>query len=184
MTFLTDTADQAVILPLMLAIAAILAARRWWRGLIAWVSCTLCVSAAMLVLKLFFTACGPSLGFSHIRTPSGHTAAAAVVYGGLLALGAGRLTASLIAAALALIIGITRVTLGMHTIEEVIIGALVGVAGAVALEYFAGTRPARLQGWTLAGVTLAVLLVFHGLHLHAEPVIRRTALLHLWPLSA
>ncbi|MBV8525392.1 MAG: phosphatase PAP2 family protein, partial [Acetobacteraceae bacterium] len=184
MTFLTDAADQAVLLPLMLAIAAILAARRWWRGLIAWVSCTLCVSALMLVLKLVFTVCGASLGFSHIRSPSGHTAAAAVVYGGLLALGAGRLMAGLISAGLGLVIGITRVTLGMHTVEEVIIGGLVGVAGAVALEYLAGTRPPRLRGWPLAAVTLAVLIAFHGLHLHAEPVIHRAALLLIWPRSA
>ena len=36
LTFLTDFADQAVVLPVAVAIAFVLAVAGWWRGLIAW----------------------------------------------------------------------------------------------------------------------------------------------------
>ena len=36
MKFLTDFADQAVVLPMVAAVSVVLAAQGWWRGALAW----------------------------------------------------------------------------------------------------------------------------------------------------
>ena len=86
MTFITDLADQAVILPLVLAIGVALLVDGWRRGAAAWAVAVVATFAAMLVLKLFFLACSHALGTTDIHNPSGHVAAATVVTGGLATL--------------------------------------------------------------------------------------------------
>ena len=56
MKFLTDFADQAVILPLVFAIAAALAIQGWIRGAVVWLSVIFVTFGTILVLKLFFLA--------------------------------------------------------------------------------------------------------------------------------
>jgi hypothetical protein len=84
MQFITDFADQAVLLPLALCVAAWLvfsgcrlAARLWLLSLAA-------VLAAMVVLKLVVLGC--ISGTSALTSPSGHTATAVFVFGGIAAL--------------------------------------------------------------------------------------------------
>jgi membrane-associated phospholipid phosphatase len=165
-----------VILPLVLAIGCTLAALGWVRGALAWVLAVGATLALMLSLKLVAFACGPPV----LRSPSGHTAAAAVVLGGLaVVLGRGRHgRAALLAAGLGcVLIGISRLVLGVHTAPEVALGGTVGVAGAWALRWLAGTPPRGLRlGW-LAAVAVAVAVLFHDWHLDAEPRIHRVALL-------
>ena len=86
MTFLTDFADQAVILPMVFATAIALTMQGWRRAALAWVLVVGTTLATIVVLKLLFLACPASFGTSEIRTPSGHVAAATVVAGGLAAL--------------------------------------------------------------------------------------------------
>ena len=81
------------------------------------------------------------------------------------------LPAALIAA---VVIGVSRLVLGMHSVPEVVLGALVGLAGAAALLRFAGPPP-RLHVAPLVAVIMAVAVLFHGLHLPAEAAIRHTA---------
>jgi membrane-associated phospholipid phosphatase len=103
-------------------------------------------------------------------------AAATVVAGGLAGLLLqGRTTAMLLAALAALVIGISRLVLGVHSPTEVIIGACVGLAGAWVLLELAGPRPTRLDAWRVAVIAAIVALIFHGLHLPAEAHIRLTA---------
>ena len=176
MIFLTDFADQAVILPVVVAISITLLAQRWPRGAAAWVLAIVVTFAAMLVLKLVFLACSTNLGTDAIRTPSGHVAAATVIAGGLAGLLLqGRAIAMLLAALAALIIGISRLVLGMHSPAEVIIGACVGLAGACLLLKLAGPRPTRLDARRVAVIAAIVALIFHGLHLPAEAHIRLAA---------
>lgn len=187
--FLTDFADQAVVLPLAAAIAIGLAACGWRRGALAWIAAVAGTLGIMGVLKLASHACGPLLPGLHLRSPSGHTAAAAAVYGGLIALlgrrfldrpawlGAG---AVLCAAA----IGASRLALGVHSVIEVAIGGIVGVAGAFVLIRLAGRPPPALRPAPLVAAVLAVAVAFHGFHLPAEAAIRDSALVHIWPLSA
>ena len=176
MTFLTDFADQAVILPIALAVGVALFAQGWRRGAGAWALVIVTTFAAMLALKLVFIACSASLGTSNIRTPSGHVAAAAVVAGGIAALLLRRRSAALAMAALAaLVIGVSRLALGAHSPAEVLIGAGVGLAGALALPLLAGPAPKGLDARRVAVIAVAVVVIFHGMHLPAEAHIRSTA---------
>ncbi len=164
-----------MILPLVFAIGCTLAALGWGRGALAWSVAVGATLALMLLLKLVAFACGPPL----LRSPSGHTAAAAVVLGGLaVVLGRGRRRrVVLLAAAFAgVLIGVSRLVLRVHTAPEVALGGLVGVAGALALSHLAGPPPRGLRiGW-LAAVTVVVVVLFHGWHLDAEPRIHVAAL--------
>ncbi len=174
--FVTNFADQAVILPLVLAIGCTLAALGWVRGALAWVLAVSAILALMLSLKLVAFACGPP----ELRSPSGHTAAAAVVLGGLaVVLGHGRRgRAVLLAAGLGcVLIGISRLILGVHTAPEVAVGGTVGIGGALALRWLAGTPPRGLRPGWLAAVAVTVVVLFHGWHLDAEPRIHHVALL-------
>ncbi len=189
MSFFTDFADQAVILPLTFAIAVTLAVLGWFRGALAWTLAIGGTFGVMLGLKLVFIACGQMVPETGLRTPSGHTAAAAIVVGGLIALtglgSASRMTVAVLSAVgAAVLFGFSRLWLGAHTLSEVIVGGCVGSAGALVLVWLAGQPPASLRTDRLAAVVLAVVILFHGFHLPAEAEIYRTAhFLRVWPLS-
>ncbi|HEY6430411.1 MAG TPA: phosphatase PAP2 family protein [Acetobacteraceae bacterium] len=173
MNFLTNFADEAVVLPLVVGIAVTLLALKWRRGAVAWLIAVGGTLAAMFVLKVVGIACGPDL----LRTPSGHTAAAAVVCGGLamiLARGSARwvLLAALLAA---VVIGASRLALGAHTVPEVILGGLVGASGAVLLARLAGRPPEGFRVGIVAGIAVMLLALFHGERLPAETPIHGIA---------
>jgi membrane-associated phospholipid phosphatase len=180
MRFITDLADQAVVLPVVVAIGIILLAQGWRRGAAAWVVAATGTFAVMLLLKVIFIACPVSVGASDLRTPSGHVAAATIVAGGLAALLLRRRQPALLVAVLAaVVIGISRLALGAHSTPEVMVGAAVGLAGALVLISLAGAPPGDLDARRVAIVATVVALVFHGLHFPAEAHIRSTA----WRLS-
>ncbi|HSU06941.1 MAG TPA: phosphatase PAP2 family protein [Acetobacteraceae bacterium] len=173
MNFLTNLADEAVILPLTAGIGVMLLALGWRRGAIAWLVAVVSTLALMFVLKLLGFACGPSL----LRAPSGHTAVAAVICGGLVAIlarGERRLTLP-IALLAAAVIGISRLALGAHSLPEVILGGAVGVGGAVLLARLAGRPPDRSRAAWVVGVVAVVLVIFHGERLPAETRIHSLA---------
>jgi len=168
--FITNFVDEAVILPLIFAIALTLALLGWRRGALAWLVVALATLGAMLAFKLAAVACGPHV----LRSPSGHTAAAALVLGGVaVVLGRGRGWRAVLLVSLggALLIGLSRLFLHVHTAAEVMAGAAVGVAGALVLARAAGPPPYPVQVRWLAGVALLVALIFHGANLNAEPLI-------------
>jgi membrane-associated phospholipid phosphatase len=174
--YLTDFADQAVILPMVFAVAIVLAAQGWRNGALTWLVVVAGTFAATLAFKLVFLSCSPVFGPLDIHSPSGHVAAAAVVTGGLGAMLTHRRTTILPAAVLAAtVIGISRLVLGDHTLPEVLFGALIGLTGAAALLRFAGPPP-KLRLTPLVLIILVVATVFHGLHMPAEAAIRHTAL--------
>jgi membrane-associated phospholipid phosphatase len=184
MMFLTNFADQAVILPVVFAIAIVLAMQGWRRGALVWLGVVFITFGLMLVLKLGFLACAPLTGPIDIHSPSGHVAAATVVCGGLAALLTRRRTSILPVAMLAaVVIGVSRLVLGMHSLPEVVLGGLVGLAGATALLALAGPTPALRPGRLLA-VVVIVAALFHGMHLPAEAAIRHTAFRAAHLLSA
>jgi len=187
MNFVTDFADQAVALPLAATILVVLIALGWRRGAVAWGLGVGGVLGTMLVLKLVTFACIWRVPWTGLSSPSGHTATAAVVYGGLLALllprgGGNTLAAALAGGIFALVFGLTRLALQVHTVPDVIVGAAVGVAGAVILRRLAGDRPSRLSSPRLTLAALVVMLLFHGHRLEAETRIRDLAL-NIWPLT-
>ena len=188
MNTLTDFADQAVVLPLAAMVFVMLALFGWRRGAAAWALCVVGVLGAMLVFKMAVFACGWRVPWTGLSSPSGHTAASAVVYGGLLSLlvaptAAGTAFAAMAGGFVALVFGLTRLALHVHTISDVVAGAAVGVAGAVAMRRLAGVPPTRLPWPRLTVAVLVVVAVFHGRRLEAETRIRWMAL-DVWPLSA
>ncbi len=175
MVFLSDFADQAVVLPLALTVTLVLGVMGWWRGLLAWVASVAATLAVMLGLKLLGLAIAEDLRWGAPFSPSGHTASACMVYGGLaVLLLRGVVPAPLLAAIPALIMlgmGYTRVELLAHNSAEVLIGGVVGCLGVAVLTALAGPRP-RLLGWPVLGAAACAVLVFHGMHLPAEATIR------------
>jgi membrane-associated phospholipid phosphatase len=182
--FLTDFADQAVILPLVFAIAAALAIQGWIRGAVVWLGVIFVTFGTILVLKLFFLGCTPLFGSMDIRSPSGHVAAATVVAGGLASLllrqRAGILPVAFLAGA---VIGASRLILGNHSLPEVVVGAVVGLAGAAALLHLSGPPP-RLRPGRLVLIVVVVAAVFHGFHLRAEAAIHHSAWRIAWFIPA
>lgn len=173
MRFLTDFADQAVLLPLALAVTLVLAITGWRRAAWVWALMVVVGFATVLAAKLF-ALCVP-LPFA-IRSPSGHTAGAAMVYGGLAALLPLTVRARLLIAVLvALAIGATRLALGMHTPAEVVLGGLLGVAAVAVFCRLIGPPPAGLALWRGLALALLVGVVFHGRHIAAETPIRAAA---------
>lgn len=175
MKFFTDFADQAVVLPVALAVALVLAAMGWRRGALVWLLVVGATLGTVLVLKLGFMACQPVFSPWDLRSPSGHTAAASVLAGGFVTLLAGSpptaIAVSVLAAAM---FGFSRVELGYHSLPEVFIGAAIGIAGAVVLSRLAGRPPAR-RPLRLLAVVVVMALLLHGGHLQAEQVIWRFA---------
>lgn len=162
-------------LPLVLAVAVALLVQGWRRGALTWLVVVGATFAATLAFKLMFLACSPLFGPMDVHSPSGHVAAATVVAGGLAAMLTRRRTSILPAAFLAAtVIGVSRLVLGMHSFPEVVVGAMIGLAGAAALLRFAG-QPPQLKLAPLVAVIVVVAMLFHGLHLPAEAAIHHTA---------
>ena len=86
MTDITDFADQAVIIPLVLATAIALSLQGWRRGALLWLIIVAATFLTILALKVMFLACSPLFGPMDIHRPSGHVAAATVVVGGSAAM--------------------------------------------------------------------------------------------------
>ena len=186
-SFVTDFADQAVILPLIAGAAAALWIAGWRRGAVVWCCGTAATLGLMLVLKLAFHACGPEMFGGTIESPSGHTAAAGAVYGSIFAfinmrLGGPKASRVLIVLAVVTLIGATRVLLGAHTVQEALLGGAIGFAASQAMLSVAG-EPARGKPVTLWSVSLLLIpLLLHGYHLPAEEHIDRFAP-NVWPFS-
>jgi membrane-associated phospholipid phosphatase len=186
MTFITDFADQAALLPVAAGVAIMLLLLRWFRGALAWTVAVCGTLAVMLALKMLFTLCGPAVPELNIRTPSGHVAAAAVIYGGLAALlGLRPVMTVVLSVGIAVLVAASRIALGAHTPSEALVGGIVGCAGALTVAILAGPKPPGMRHASLIAAPLLLLVLLHGVHLHAEPAIGRLAhLLNTWPFSA
>ncbi len=172
MIFVTDFADQAVLLPLALVVAAFLGMQGWWRGAAAWLVGIGTTLALMLVLKIAFMACAHD---DMLHSPSGHTAAAAVVTGALVVVLSRNRRLVLPSAILAaLVIGASRLALGAHTLLEVLVGAAVGIGGAMLTAYLAGPAPVFSRSRTVMAALLVV-AILHGMRVPAEAHIRSFA---------
>ncbi|MDP9096966.1 MAG: phosphatase PAP2 family protein, partial [Pseudomonadota bacterium] len=184
--FWTDFADGAVMFPLGIAVALTLFALHQRRAATAWTLSIGCVWAAMLALKLAgytIDALMPAspLNVVDLVTPSGHVASASAIYGGVIGLvlrwpGTLKVRMLTASAAVAIGIGLTRIALGEHSLSEVLIGAAVGLGGAVGLASMAGASVDRRAALALTAVTILVMAVQHGEHLSWEQGIHRFAL--------
>jgi hypothetical protein len=154
---ISDFADQAVTLPLTVGTGLLLAASGWRRGAIAWTVAIGATLGLIVLLKLRFFACDGG-------NPSGHTAAAAAVYGGLAGLIAGAIRKD------------------KHSVAEVVVGGVIGIAGAAGFVGFAGTPFAGIRIARIVAMSQVVVLLLHGVRLSAEETIKSMAP-HFWPSS-
>jgi membrane-associated phospholipid phosphatase len=186
MQFLTDFADQQVILPLTLLLALALAVAGWRRGALAWLAGTLATLGCVTVLKVAFIACGWRWTDGVLNSPSGHAASAALCYGGFALLvlrpsGAARAALLLVPPLLAVLVGVSRVVLHQHTPAEAVLGGAIGTAGAFLLPLLAGPPPQHLPLGRVLLPALVVLALLHGGRLRAEGPLRHFTLDGLWP---
>ncbi|GCE89134.1 phosphatase PAP2 family protein [Komagataeibacter diospyri] len=177
MRFITDFADQADILPVVVTVGCIMGLHGWWRGMRVWCSVIPLTLGVMLLLKIaglyyaWFTQ-------ADVFSPSGHVAAACITYGGLLVMLLRRRFIHYPAAMLlpllgvAVVMGFTRWRLQAHTIGEIVTGTCIGCAAGMVLGLKCGPVPRSLWGYLLPCVA-CVALLFHGLHMGAEETIRR-----------
>jgi membrane-associated phospholipid phosphatase len=182
----SDLADQAVIVPVVVTVAILLLVARERRAALWWCVAMAVALGGTLCAKLLFIPCGPHFGLP-VRSPSGHAAAAVSVYGGLFVL-AGRLGLSravaiglgCMALGLAGAVGASRVLLHAHTLPEVLVGGTIGLAAPLILQsvrpLYVTSSGARLR-W-LAAAPVLVSVLFMGGHAGAEPRIARFA--YLW----
>jgi membrane-associated phospholipid phosphatase len=184
--FFTDFADQAVILPLLVAVVAVLLVQGRRRAAFAWTVAVPGTLGATLVAKMLTFACGwmvPAVAAFDLRSPSGHTAAATVAYATLtMLLGMRPRWAVAGAVVIAVVVAMSRLTLAYHTRADVVVGGVIGVGGAVVSALLMGARPPSWRSWPLAIAVVLVLGVMHGRHLHAEEVIRDKGWLYRIPL--
>ncbi|MBL6081082.1 phosphatase PAP2 family protein [Belnapia sp. T18] len=176
MLFLTNFADLGLLLPLVGMIALALAAVGRRRDALAWSLAVICTLTTMLLLKvLTFVFIDPGK-FEGLVNPSGHTAAGTVVYAGLLFLIGERFASRTILALLAgamfsLIFGFTRLMLRVHTLEDVLVGGMVGLVGVSVIACLASPRRPTVPGLELMVLTAIAcfgMLTFYGHSINAE----------------
>jgi membrane-associated phospholipid phosphatase len=168
MRFVTDFADQAVVLPLAGAILIWLLGAGQRRAGALWAASVACTLGIVVVLKLLL-ACAPDA--ASLRSPSGHTASAALIAGGL-AWCAGARRPWIVAIVAAIVIGTTRLALGVHTSADVLVGGGLGVAGTAALMLARPDLSPRMRRPWIAITAIALTIgVLHGTHLRAEALI-------------
>src|SRR5580658_411809 len=175
MTALTDFGDAALLLPLSLAMALWLLARRPLTAAIGWLAALgLCMGGTAL-LKIYFLAC--PLG--DFASPSGHVSFSVLVYGGFaVILGAEasmtrRFLVIAAAAGLIIAIALSRLFLGAHSPAEAAGGLAIGAGSLIPFaRAYLRSPPASVPLRALVLATILLVAVFHGRQLHAEALFR------------
>jgi membrane-associated phospholipid phosphatase len=150
MNLITNLGDLVVLLPASVGLVFFLARFGARQDALAFVAAAAVCVAGALIAKLALAACGQGHAIFDVESPSGHAALAATFYGCLAALfGAGRAIAARLAlygaaAALILMIAMSRVALEAHTVPEVVAGLFIGAA-SVALFQAVRVKPERLE---------------------------------------
>jgi len=178
---ITDAGDSGFLLPMALVGVAML----WFfhSRKLAWLLLRSVLLAGLLItaLKVLFLSCAAHW-VPGLVSPSGHACLSAVVYGTLgtvLAAGRPPSVRALITVLVVVFVGIiavSRVTLGVHTLLEVMVGLMVG---ALAHWWFARSyakmKTLRVDAKTFGLALTVTLLVAFGVRLPAESFIRHLA---------
>jgi len=180
-SFLTDAGDSGVLLPVALVGVATLWSFHSRR--LAWLLLRSVLMAGLLIaaLKILFLSCAAHWA-AGLSSPSGHACLSAVVYGTLATLVASgrppyvRAAIYLATAAFVAAICVSRVTLGVHTWLEVVVGAAVGMIAQLWFAWsYARLPPLRIDLKTFGAALLVTVLVAFGVRLPAESLIRHMA---------
>lgn len=182
--FITHLGDSALLIPATIVVALYLVVCGFHRLAGAWMVGIVGAMAVTFAAKIGFyiATCGSRSGDMDIMSPSGHTSFSFAFYGGLAVLLAngrsdwarrGSIAAGFL---LALLIGLSRILLRVHTVTEVIVGIVIGGA-AVAFFAFLHGRAGRpdVRALPLAVLVAVTAALLHGVLLDAEPRIRYLA---------
>ncbi|GBQ98246.1 hypothetical protein AA23498_3160 [Acetobacter nitrogenifigens DSM 23921 = NBRC 105050] len=166
----TDFADQGLLIPLEIAVFFVLLALGRPRDARAWGVAMAAGSLLILLLKLWFERCGVP---QHrvIYSPSGHSMAGTMVYGGLLALFCGSdVVFACGVVLLAIAFATSRIALGVHTVPEVTLGGFIGLCVAVTLRRGLAREQAESRAalFTTLAVFGVLALALHGYRLGVE----------------
>ena len=179
LVYVTNFGDPYLTVPLAGAVVVWLASTRSWRALITWIACFSASATLVTASHFAYAAWGLEIPSLNLTAVSGHTMLASAVYPTTFALCASQartrtaMLAYLFGLIIALVIGLSRLLMGVHTPAEVVSGWLLGtlVAGltcgsALALRTRAGVisigRGARHDSTPFAAMALALIVICHG----------------------
>jgi undecaprenyl-diphosphatase len=176
---ITDLGDLAVLAPIAAIVIIWLAATMRWQALAAFaLSVGVCLSVTV-VLKLLFLS--GTLSLPGLHSPSGHASASIAIYGDLAVLtglalrGWARLATLAATAALLGAIAISRVSLHVHSVADVVLGSTIGL---VCIVLFLGLhRPQAMRRSELGCLCAAVAVT--AILLHGRQFPSSTILAHL-----
>lgn len=179
MVAITEIGSARVAVPVIVAVALLLALRRCWRTLAYWFAAVGFAQALVWVLKVSIGRTRPSAVYTGIEQysfPSGHATSAIVLYGFLAFLLArgqstrvkGGLSAA--AALLIVLIAFSRIYLGAHWFSDVLAGLSAGLAwvALLAIAYTHHVRDERVAVRSLAIVSLGTLVLAAAAHIGAQ----------------
>ena len=175
----TDCGDLASLLPIACVLtlwSALIGKHGILKGWLA--ALALCIGGTA-ILKIYFFACPL---FSDIHSPSGHTSLSTLVYGTLTfvvarALGDWRRWVAVLAgASFIACIAISRVIVEAHSIPEVLLGSVLGLA-ALFLFAAAYLRDTPTKAYLAPLITISAMLVIllNGHELRAEEFLHHIA---------
>lgn len=179
----SNLGNSALLLPLALFLSAMLWRYHSFRAAIHLTSAVVLCAFVIVALKILFLACGRTWGLS-VESPSAHACLAATVYGAL-----GTITAQLVTrwyrvvvalgvTSIITLIACSRVFLGAHSTDEVLIGLLIGGAASCwfTIRYLQLRTDKRLNIALLLGGSLALVVVLHSAYLPLEQAAENFAL--------
>lgn len=184
LTAITDLGDSAVLLAMTAVATVYLAWCRYSRAAWAVVATLFAAAGAIALLKVAFIGCSVHIFSLEIHSPSGHAALSSATFVVLSTVAASQIKGWArwlpLAVALVLVAAIaaTRVILSMHTVDEVIVGSIVGlIAGMLgSVPIVRSTAPRfRLPSFLL--VLILTMALMDGFRLPAEELIRYISLL-------
>lgn len=186
-----DFGDPAVTIPAALVLLAWFVVRGAHRLALAWLSAVALCAVAVVAAKIALEACGGLIGIAGLRSPSGHVAGAAMLYGALavvIGAGRGRRLAVAAAAAVALVAAIAavRVLQNYHTAAESAAGIAIGGAAALWFAHWHRRAPHGRSrwGWAGAAAVVAAVALTYGGHVNFEPRILAAAKAVHWRVPA
>ncbi|MFT3735291.1 MAG: phosphatase PAP2 family protein [Rhodocyclaceae bacterium] len=178
--WITDFGDSGVTMPLALLLIALLwfaeSRRAAWLLARALFACV----ALLMALKIVFLSCGHVFRLG-VESPSGHACLTTFVYGAIATVVWAqprpvlRRIAVLLAVVIIVSVAITRVLLGAHTPQEVVLGCLAGaLALAVFVQAYRKLAHPVIRIRQLAVLLGAAFVVSYGTVLPAEHYLRKT----------
>ena len=179
----TDLGDSAVMAPMALIVAAWLLASRSWRGAVWWLALFGLAALSVVCTKIAYLGWGIGLRSFDFTGISGHsmTAASTLTVAGYLT-GARYskfwpVVGVVFGGVLALLIAISRVILGFHSVAEVVIGCALGFSVAMASIGIMRANPRVVAAPSVFVLMLLTLVItVHGRRAPTEPLITKIAL--------